>query len=182
MLTALDDHRASTPVRARLSELHSNALYFRHAALVVADVANGVGQEDEVNAFLFGVVDFFGIVSDNTLKAGINFVNPFAKVVKFSVQTKELKENMSVLSREGLTIGLEISALYRLEADSVVIAKSPRHDGLDTCGRFFSGCVPKLLTGQSPGCTRTRFWGWETDCRATSGNLPSSMLFEVEKS
>jgi regulator of protease activity HflC (stomatin/prohibitin superfamily) len=65
-----------------------------------------------------GVVDFFGIVSDNTLKAGINMVNPLAKVEKFSIQTKELKENMSVLSREGLTIGLEISALYRLDADS----------------------------------------------------------------
>lgn len=65
-----------------------------------------------------GVIDFFGIVSENTLKSGINLVNPLAKVVKFSVQTKELKENMSVLSREGLTIGLEISALFRLDADS----------------------------------------------------------------
>ncbi len=65
-----------------------------------------------------GVIDFFGIVSENTLKAGINMVNPLAKVVKFSIQTKELKESMSVLSREGLTIGLEISALYRLDADS----------------------------------------------------------------
>jgi regulator of protease activity HflC (stomatin/prohibitin superfamily) len=65
-----------------------------------------------------GVVDFFGNVSDNTLKSGVNFINPLAKVVEFSVQTKELKEQMSVLSREGLTIGLEISVLYRLEADS----------------------------------------------------------------
>jgi regulator of protease activity HflC (stomatin/prohibitin superfamily) len=65
-----------------------------------------------------GVVNFFGIVSQTTLPAGINFVNPMASVIKFSVQTKELKENMSVLSREGLTIGLEISALYRLDADS----------------------------------------------------------------
>ncbi len=65
-----------------------------------------------------GVVDFFGTVSDHTLKAGINPVNPFAKVVKFSVQTDEHKEAMQVLSREGLTIGLEISALYRLDADS----------------------------------------------------------------
>jgi len=65
-----------------------------------------------------GVVDFFGIVSDNTLKAGINIINPLAKVEKFSIQTKELKEVMQVLSREGLTIGLEISALYRLEPDS----------------------------------------------------------------
>lgn len=65
-----------------------------------------------------GVVDFFGVVSDNTLKSGVNLVNPLARVVKFSVQTKEHKEAMQVLSREGLTIGLEISALYRLDADS----------------------------------------------------------------
>ena len=65
-----------------------------------------------------GVIDFFGTVSENTLGAGINLVNPLAKIVKYSIQTKELKEQMSVLSREGLTIGLEISALYRLNPDS----------------------------------------------------------------
>jgi prohibitin 1 len=65
-----------------------------------------------------GVVDVFGVVSDNTLKSGINPVNPFARVITFSVQTTEHKESMQVLSREGLTIGLEISALYRLEPDS----------------------------------------------------------------
>ncbi len=65
-----------------------------------------------------GVVDFLGVVSDNTLKSGVNLVNPLARVIKFSVQTKEHKETMQVLSREGLTIGLEISALYRLDADS----------------------------------------------------------------
>ena len=65
-----------------------------------------------------GVVDVFGVVSDNTLRSGINVVNPFAKVVKFSIQTDEHKEAMQVLSREGLTIGLEISALYRLDPDS----------------------------------------------------------------
>mgnify|MGYP005845981303 CR=1 FL=1 len=67
-----------------------------------------------------GVVDFFGIVSDRPLSAGINLVNPFAVVHKYSVQTKEHKETMQVLSREGLTIGLEISALYRLNPDSAV--------------------------------------------------------------
>jgi len=65
-----------------------------------------------------GVVDFFGIVSDKTLPAGINPVNPLAKVIKYSIQTKEHKEIMQVLSREGLTIGLEISVLYRLDLDS----------------------------------------------------------------
>ena len=65
-----------------------------------------------------GVVDFFGIVSDRTLPAGINPVNPLARVIRYSIQTKEHKENMQVLSREGLTIGLEISVLYRLDLDS----------------------------------------------------------------
>jgi regulator of protease activity HflC (stomatin/prohibitin superfamily) len=65
-----------------------------------------------------GVVDFFGIVPKRALPAGINFVNPLARVIKLSIQTKEHKETMQVLSREGLTIGLEISALYRLNPDS----------------------------------------------------------------
>lgn len=71
-----------------------------------------------IDAGHVGVVNFFGIVSTKTLSAGINPVNPLARVIKFSIQTKELKENMQVLSREGLTIGLEISALYRLNPDS----------------------------------------------------------------
>jgi regulator of protease activity HflC (stomatin/prohibitin superfamily) len=65
-----------------------------------------------------GVVDFFGIVSDEPLLAGINPINPLARVQKYSIQTKEHKETMEVLSREGLTIRLEISALYRLNPDS----------------------------------------------------------------
>lgn len=64
-----------------------------------------------------GVVDFFGRVSDNTLKAGINFVNPLAKVVKFSIKTQEIKEDMDVPSKEGLTVGLEISVLFHLNPE-----------------------------------------------------------------
>lgn len=64
-----------------------------------------------------GVVDFFGTVSDNTLKAGINLVNPLARVVKFSVKTQEIKEVMDVPSKEGMTVSLEISALFHLNPD-----------------------------------------------------------------
>jgi len=64
-----------------------------------------------------GVVDFFGTVSDNTLKAGINFVNPMARVIKMSVQTQEIKETMDVPSKEGLTVQLEMSALFHLNPD-----------------------------------------------------------------
>jgi regulator of protease activity HflC (stomatin/prohibitin superfamily) len=72
----------------------------------------------QVPAGHVGVVDFFGIVSEKTLPSGINIINPLANVHKFTIQTQEHKETMQVLSREGLTIGLEISVLYRLNPDS----------------------------------------------------------------
>ncbi|MBM2846990.1 MAG: Prohibitin family protein [Bacteroidetes bacterium] len=72
----------------------------------------------QVPAGHVGVIDFFGTVSDRTLRAGINFVNPLATVIKYDIRTQEHKEAMQTLSREGLTIGLEISALYRLNPDS----------------------------------------------------------------
>ncbi len=89
------------------------------AAVMAAFTLMAIGQcLTVIPAGHVGVVDFFGVVSDTPLLAGINPVNPLAKVQKYSVQTKEHKETMEVLSREGLTIGLEISALYRLNPDS----------------------------------------------------------------
>ena len=72
-----------------------------------------------------GVVDFLGIVSDFTLKPGVNFVNPMAKVEKFDGRKQEMKEEMSVPSKEGLSVDLEISLIYKLNEDRVnVIYKS----------------------------------------------------------
>lgn len=65
-----------------------------------------------------GVVDFLGSVSDNTLKSGVNFVNPMANIVKFSIKTQELKEMMNVPSKEGLSVQLEISLLFSLDAEN----------------------------------------------------------------
>ena len=64
-----------------------------------------------------GVVDFFGKVSSRTLPSGINLVNPLARVVPMSVRTQEDKETMSVPSKEGLNVALEISILYRLKEE-----------------------------------------------------------------
>jgi prohibitin 1 len=64
-----------------------------------------------------GVVNFFGTVSEGTLKSGINFVNPLAEVVKMSIQTQEVKEVMDVPSKEGLTVQLEASVLYHLNPE-----------------------------------------------------------------
>jgi regulator of protease activity HflC (stomatin/prohibitin superfamily) len=64
-----------------------------------------------------GVVDFFGRVSPNTLKSGINLVNPFARIIRMSVKTLEAKEVMDVPSKEGLTVQLEVSVLYHLDPE-----------------------------------------------------------------
>jgi len=64
-----------------------------------------------------GVIDFLGYVSDNTLKPGVNLVNPMANVEKMSIKTQELKELMSVPSKEGLSVDLEISLLFKLNPD-----------------------------------------------------------------
>jgi regulator of protease activity HflC (stomatin/prohibitin superfamily) len=64
-----------------------------------------------------GVIDLFGTVPDKTLKAGINLVNPLARIVKMSIKTQEMKEVMDVPSKEGLTVQLEVSVLYHLNPE-----------------------------------------------------------------
>ena len=64
-----------------------------------------------------GVIDFLGLVSDETLKPGVNLVNPMAKIEKMSIKTQEMKELMSVPSKEGLSVDLEISLLFKLDSE-----------------------------------------------------------------
>ncbi len=110
--------------RSAASQAQQNNAFFRPIGAVsllavgVCAIVALVQCFTQIPAGHAGVVDFFGIVSEKALPAGINFVNPLARVIKFSIQTKEHKETMQVLSSEGLTIGLEISALYRLNPDS----------------------------------------------------------------
>ena len=65
-----------------------------------------------------GVQDFFGRVSDRILSPGINLIAPGTHVVKFSVQTRELKEAASVPTSEGLIVNLDVSLLFRLRPEA----------------------------------------------------------------
>ena len=108
---------------ARKQVRHNNIAFRTPAigsalAVVVFGLSAVLQCFTQVPAGHVGVVDFFGIVSEKTIPSGINLVNPLADVIKYSIQTKEHKEVMQVLSREGLSIGLEVSAIYRLNADS----------------------------------------------------------------
>jgi regulator of protease activity HflC (stomatin/prohibitin superfamily) len=63
------------------------------------------------------VKDFFGAVSDRALPPGLNLVVPGTRVIKFSVQTRELKETAAVPTSEGLIVNLDVSLLFRLRPD-----------------------------------------------------------------
>lgn len=105
-----------------------------------------------------GVVDFFGIVSKTSLKPGINLVNPFAKVEKMSVKTQEIKEVATVPTKEGLSISLEVSVLYHLDA-----AKAP--DVYKTVGPVYSDII---LAPQFRSVIRTVTAGYEAKALYTS--------------
>jgi prohibitin 1 len=62
-----------------------------------------------------GVVDSFGKISQNTLKPGINVINPLSSVETFSTRTKEMKQTLDSPSKEGLILNLEVSVLYHVD-------------------------------------------------------------------
>jgi regulator of protease activity HflC (stomatin/prohibitin superfamily) len=81
-----------------------------------------------------GVQDFFGRVSDRILAPGINLIVPGTAVVKFSVQTREMKETAAVPTSEGLIVNLDVSLLFRLQPDAAARVYK-------TIGRRFEGVV-----------------------------------------
>ncbi|HEX4952727.1 MAG TPA: prohibitin family protein [Thermoanaerobaculia bacterium] len=82
--------------------------------VLVAFVASAVTV---VPAGHVGVVDLFGAVRPVSLKSGIHLVNPFARVIKMSIKTHELKEDLEVPSKEGLAMKLEASLLFHLDPE-----------------------------------------------------------------
>jgi regulator of protease activity HflC (stomatin/prohibitin superfamily) len=105
-----------------------------------------------------GVIDFLGNVSENTLKAGVNFVNPVARVIKMSIKTQEIKERMEVPSKEGLAVGLEISALFHLNPDKAA-------EVYKTVGENYVGII---LEPQFRSVTRGVTAGYEAKALYTS--------------
>lgn len=64
-----------------------------------------------------GVQVVFGKVAPTTLQPGVHLVNPLATIYEMDVRTKEDKEQATVPSKEGLSVGVDVSLLYRLSAD-----------------------------------------------------------------
>ena len=120
-----------------------------------------------------GVIDFLGVVSDNTLKPGVNLVNPMAKVEKMSIKTQELKELMSVPSKEGLSVDLEISVLFKLNSEKA-------HDIYKTVGPNYAEII---LVPQFRSVVRGVTARYEAKALYTASRekLANEIISELEK-
>lgn len=90
------------------------------AALLMIALSTAVVQ---VPAGHVGVAQLFGKVYDQALQPGLHVIDPLAQVTRMDVRTKEVKEVAQVPSREGLSVGTDISILVRLE-DAVSVYKT----------------------------------------------------------
>lgn len=87
-------------------------------SLLVAIIMAGIAFMQFVTvipAGTVGVIDFFGTVSDRTLKPGINIVNPLAAIYKFDQKTQTITSQLNVPSKEGLSVQIDVSILFRLD-------------------------------------------------------------------
>lgn len=62
-----------------------------------------------------GVLELFGNVRKDSLDAGIHLINPLLRAHIMSIQTKQITEDTSVPSKEGLVVNLDLSALISLD-------------------------------------------------------------------
>jgi len=70
-----------------------------------------------VQAGHVGVVTTFGRVNDEALTEGLHLIGPWNTVHQMSLRTEEVKEEMEVPTKEGVTVRLEASLLYALHPD-----------------------------------------------------------------
>ena len=62
-----------------------------------------------------GVQILFGGIDDRALTEGLNVINPLKQVRLMTVRTQEIFEHADVPSKEGLAVGLDVSALYHVD-------------------------------------------------------------------
>jgi regulator of protease activity HflC (stomatin/prohibitin superfamily) len=114
--------------------LKSHASMIMVAAVLVFLALLSAASIAQVEPGMVGVQKLFGKVSDNTLKSGLNLINPLVKVVMFDIKTenytmsavldegtKQGDDAIRVLSADGLEVIIDLTVLYR-----VIPSEAPR--------------------------------------------------------
>lgn len=88
------------------------------ACIGIAVLVLGIRAIRTIPAGHVGIQNLFGSVADESLGSGLRIVNPLVRVIPMSVMTQEAKETLEVPTREGLTVTMDVSILYRLDPPS----------------------------------------------------------------
>ncbi|MGR3810721.1 prohibitin family protein [Jiulongibacter sp. NS-SX5] len=96
--------------------------------LILGALAKAVVQ---INPGQVGVQSLFGKVKDNTLKSGLNVVNPLVEVHEFDIKTQNYTmsgitdeghkggdDAIRALSKDGLEVTIDLTVLYRIIPES----------------------------------------------------------------
>lgn len=78
-----------------------------------------------------GLETIFGAVSETTLGSGAHLVNPFCSVVLLSTKTQLMDSENFVPTKEGLSVELDVSLLYRIDprkARSIYVTVGENYD------------------------------------------------------
>jgi regulator of protease activity HflC (stomatin/prohibitin superfamily) len=124
-------------------------------AIIVWTVGNMVTMVPAGHA---GVKDLRGKVYEESLPAGLHFVNPLLNIHKMSVRLQELKETGTVPSSEGLNVQLDFSLWYYLDHNTA--PRVYKEIGVD----YASKIVEPLLRSELRGITS----GYEAKALYTS--------------
>ena len=102
------------------------------SAIILVVIVGGLGVLSivAVNAGHVGVHNLFGVVDETEMQPGLHFKNPFASVTQMSVKTQEYtmsfaqgegakygSDVISSLTKEGLSVDLDMTVLYRLNPE-----------------------------------------------------------------
>ena len=99
-----------------------------------------------------GLKQNLGKLSENVHKQGTVWYNPFTtKVIRTNVQINDIELNLSLPSKEGLSVVAQISILYRVDENSVpkvvrnlgqgyetIISNVFRSASADVCSKYFA--------------------------------------------
>lgn len=124
-----------------------------------------------------GVKQTLGKFSDKITTQGTVFYNPFtSKVIKESTKTNNIKLNLSLPTKEGLSVNSEISILYRLEIDKIPTI-------LENLGRDYESIITSVFrSASSDVCAKFYAKDMHSGMRANiEEEIKAKMLINLEK-
>jgi regulator of protease activity HflC (stomatin/prohibitin superfamily) len=114
--------------------LHAYNSKIKLAGVLIFLILLSAASVVQVEPGMVGVQKLFGKVSNNTLKSGLNIINPLVKVVMFDIRTENYTmsgvhdegaqkgdDAIRVLSADGLEVIIDLTVLYR-----VIPSEAPR--------------------------------------------------------